>query len=127
MNSENDDRAANKAADSKNKMIAIVLGIIMMAGVGWFVYDGQYFAQLAPTTPESIAQDKESCVTAIKALTPYPDKTDFLPDVLALGNDARRTISGRVELADEKGNMFRHLFNCTMDGGKVTKADAPRG
>lgn len=127
MSSENDDRAAAKAADSKNKMIAIVLGIIMMGGVGWFVYDGQYFAPLAPTTPESIAQDKASCIEAVKSLTPYPDKTDFLPDVLVLGNDARRTVEGRVELADDKGNLFRHLFKCTMDNGTVKAKEAVRG
>lgn len=127
MTDEQNDKAADKAADAKNKMIAIVIGIALFTGIGWFVYDGQYFAPLAPTTPESVAADKASCIDAIKTLTQYPDKTDFLPDVLVLGNNARRTVEGRVELADDKGNLFRHTFKCTMDNGVVTDKSAPRG
>lgn len=127
MTDENDERAEAKAADKKNKMIAIVIGISLFVGIGWFVYDGQYFAPLAPTTPESVAADSASCITAIKTLTPYPDKTDFLKDMLVLGNDARRTVEGRVELADDKGNLFRHTFKCIMDNGTVTEKTATRG
>ena len=128
MTSEHDDdRAAAKAADSKNKMIAIVLGVTLSVAIGWYVYDQEFFGENAPTTKESVAADTASCIEAIKTLTPYPDKTDFLPDVLVLGNDARRTIEGRVELADEKGNLFRHLFKCTMDNGTVAEREAVRG
>jgi len=127
MTSEQDDREEAKAADSKNKMIAIVVGIALAGGVGWYVYDQEFFGENAPTTKESIAADKASCIEAVKGLTPFPEKTDFLPDVKFPGNDAHRTIEGRVELADEKGNMFRHLFVCTMENGKVANVKADRG
>jgi hypothetical protein len=127
MTSEDDEREASKAADNKNKMIALAVGIIIFSGIGWYVYDQEFFGENAPTTPASIAADKASCIEAVKGLTPYPEKTDFLPDVLVLGNDARRTVEGRVELADEKGNLFRHLFKCTMDNGTVAEKEAVRG
>ncbi len=128
MTSEHDDdRAAAKAADSKNKMIAIVIGVILSVGIGWYVYDQEFFGENAPTTKESIAADTASCIEAVKGLTPYPDTADFLPDVLTLGNDAQRTVEGRVELADNKGNLFRHLFKCVMDNGTVADVKATRG
>ncbi len=127
MTNEEDERAAHKAADERNKKIAYVIGLTLVVGVGWFVYDQEYFGENAPTTQVSIDADKASCVEAIMTLTPFPEKTDFLPDVKAPGNDANRTIQGRVELADEKGNMYRHLFTCTMEYGAVAKKEAVRG
>jgi hypothetical protein len=127
MTSEEDERAAHKAADERNKKIAYVIGLALVVGVGWYVYDQEYFGENAPTTQVSIDADKASCVEAIKTLTPFPEKTDFLPDVKAPGNDAKRTIQGRVELADDNGNMYRHLFTCTMENGAIAKKEAVRG
>ena len=128
MTNEQDEvAAAAKAADKKNKMIAYVIGTVIAVGVGWFVYDQEYFGENAPTTQVSIDADKASCIDAIRSLSEFPDKTDFLPDVKSPGHDVRRTIEGRVELADDKGNMYRHTFTCIMENGVVVDKVAERG
>jgi len=127
MTSEQNEKDENKSADNQNKIMAICLGIILAVGVGWYVYSQEFFGENAPTTPESIAADRVSCIEAIKTLTDFPEKSDFLPDTLVLGHDAERSIEGRVELADEKGNMYRHLFKCTVTNGTVTAKEAVRG
>lgn len=127
MTNEPEDKAAAKAADNQNKIMALCLGVILAVGVGWYVYSQEFFGENAPTTAASIEADRAACIEAIKTLTPFPDRTDFLPDTLVLGNDAERTIEGRVELADEKDNMYRHLFKCTMANGVVAAKEANRG